>query len=120
MKGKSKKRKIVIVLLIVFLVIVLLLFAVMWGVSYDSTSSTELEENEVSIESFDGYRLVAQKETTEDSHLWVKLIHGYRADRSMMVTYSTVYIANGFNVLMTDNRAHGKSDGKYIGMGYLD
>jgi fermentation-respiration switch protein FrsA (DUF1100 family) len=37
-----------------------------------------------------------------------------------MVNYARLYYDRGFNVFMADNRAHGKSGGKYIGMGWLD
>ncbi|MCC8098009.1 MAG: alpha/beta hydrolase [Eubacterium sp.] len=127
MAGKLKKRNIILVFSAALAVIVLFSAAVMRGavkyvlVPYDSTgSSAELEENEVSIESFDGNRLVAKEKRSETSHLWVILIHGYRADYTMMNIYDAEYSAMGYNVLMTDNRAHGKSGGKYIGMRYLD
>jgi fermentation-respiration switch protein FrsA (DUF1100 family) len=38
----------------------------------------------------------------------------------MMVNYARFYHDRGFNVFMADNRAHGKSGGKYIGMGWVD
>lgn len=50
------------------------------------------------------------------------LIHGYRgtSGREEMGWLSRVYHRMGFNVLMPDNRAHGESDGQYLGMGWLD
>ncbi|GHU99793.1 alpha/beta hydrolase [Spirochaetia bacterium] len=48
------------------------------------------------------------------------LIHGYRANAATMGNYARLYHDRGFNVFMADNRAHGKSGGKYIGMGWLD
>jgi uncharacterized protein len=50
----------------------------------------------------------------------VILIHGHRADASLMGTFARDYRARGFNVFMADNRAHGASGGRYVGMGWLD
>lgn len=37
-----------------------------------------------------------------------------------MLCYTSYYYNKGFNILSVDNRCHGKSEGKYLGMGYLD
>ena len=37
-----------------------------------------------------------------------------------MMSKASVFHSWGFNVLVPDNRAHGESEGKYIGMGWLD
>jgi hypothetical protein len=50
----------------------------------------------------------------------VILIHGHRADASLMGNFARDYRARGFNVFMADNRAHGDSGGRYVGMGWLD
>jgi uncharacterized protein len=50
----------------------------------------------------------------------VILIHGHRADASLMGNFARDYRAHGFNVFMADNRAHGDSGGRYVGMGWLD
>ncbi|TGJ98356.1 alpha/beta hydrolase [Leptospira langatensis] len=50
----------------------------------------------------------------------VILIHGHRADARMMAKYAVLYQHLGYNVFMADNRAHGSSEGEYIGMGWLD
>ena len=50
----------------------------------------------------------------------VILIHGHRADASLMGNFARDYRARGFNVLMADNRAHGDSGGRCVGMGWLD
>lgn len=48
------------------------------------------------------------------------LVHGYSASAKSMVLYAPTYYNMGFDVLAVDNRAHGESEGKYVGMGYLD
>lgn len=68
----------------------------------------------------DGVRLKAVQKAGQNSHRWVILVHGYRADHSMMNEYARIYRENGFNTLQPDNRAHGSSGGDCIGMGYYD
>ena len=48
------------------------------------------------------------------------LIHGHRADAALMSGFANGYREHGFNVLLADNRAHGASEGRYVGMGWLD
>lgn len=53
-------------------------------------------------------------------HNWVILIHGYKSNNKSMMSYGAKYYQNGYSVLLPDNRAHGNSEGDYIGMGWLD
>jgi fermentation-respiration switch protein FrsA (DUF1100 family) len=48
------------------------------------------------------------------------LVHGYGTHAGLMAGYAQFYLADGFNVCMPDNRAHGASGGFWIGMGWLD
>lgn len=57
---------------------------------------------------------------TKPSKNIVILSHGYTASASAMLCYTSYYYNKGFNILSVDNRCHGKSEGKYLGMGYLD
>lgn len=81
-----------------------------------------LEENakEVYIENkkvnLHSYEAKNQKE----SKIWVIAVHGYTDSASFMVDSAKRFLNYGYNVLMPDLRAHGKSDGKYIGMGWPD
>lgn len=74
-----------------------------------------------SITSNDGLTLDAEYFTQEtESSKWVILVHGYRADRSMMYNYAQRYYDAGYQVLIPDLRACGESEGDYVGMGWLD
>lgn len=81
-----------------------------------------LEENasDVYIESkklrLHSYEVKAEKE----SKIWVIAVHGYTDSAYFMVGAAKKFLHYGYNVLMPDLRAHGKSEGKYIGMGWLD
>lgn len=48
------------------------------------------------------------------------LAHGYMGQAAQMGEYAHYFYELGYDVLVPDNRAHGKSDGKYVGFGWLD
>jgi fermentation-respiration switch protein FrsA (DUF1100 family) len=50
----------------------------------------------------------------------VIVIHGFGVEHKAMAPYGDMFHNMGYNVLMPDDRAAGKSEGKYIGFGYLD
>lgn len=76
---------------------------------------------EVSITSEDGLTLKGDLFAgDEDSHRWLLGIHGYTGQRSDTQNIASFYGEQGYHVLTPDMRAHGESEGKYIGMGWLD
>lgn len=82
-----------------------------------------LEENakEVEIISKDGLRLKGYEiKVREKSNIWVITVHGYMSKGSDMVKYAQKFNSFGYNALIIDLRAHGKSEGEYMGMGWLD
>lgn len=72
------------------------------------------------IKSKDGITLKGQYYKKENTHNWTILIHGYKGKGKEMYSYAKAYEENGYNILIPDLRAHGKSEGYYIGMGILD
>ena len=78
--------------------------------------SREYEEHY--IKSFDGLKLYGRYLKNGDSKKTVILFHGYRSrgekDFSGSFKY---YVDSGFNVLIVDQRAHGRSEGKLITFG---
>ena len=76
----------------------------------------------VYIESNDGLKLHAYYlKGKANSTKTIIIAHGYRASSVEMVSYAKYFRDHyGFNVLLPDARAHGKSEGKYIGMGWPD
>lgn len=48
------------------------------------------------------------------------LLHGYFQNHKDMQPYIKMFLDNGINVLAPDARAHGGSEGKTVGMGWLD
>ncbi len=81
-----------------------------------------IKKEEVEIKSFDDLRLhgtfIPAEEYTTTT---VVLVHGYRADWfkdfGLMLEF---YHEMGVNILLPDDRAHGKSEGEHIGFGYFD
>ncbi len=75
----------------------------------------------VNITSNDGLNLIGDVFTTdENSHKWLIAIHGYTGKREHMYSYARYYAEKGYNILTPDMRSHGESEGKLIGMGWLD
>lgn len=72
------------------------------------------------VNGFDSTSLKGKYLDHENVHQWVILIHGYKSSNENMMAYGSEYYTKGYNVVLPDNRAHGKSDGDYIGMGWLD
>ena len=73
------------------------------------------------VQSRDGLRLVGhllRAKTPSDRLAFV--IHGHRCVSGEMGFIARMYYEHGYNVFMPDQRAHGKSAGRYIGMGYLE
>lgn len=58
---------------------------------------------------------------SQSGHQWVLCIHGYRSDgKSDMGYVGEQFFEQGYNVLIPDLQAHGKSEGEVIGMGKLE
>lgn len=70
---------------------------------------------EVYAVSYDGLRLVGDFFLVPNARATVICVHGYRSsgknDFSLAADY---WISRGFNILLPDQRAHGRSEGKYI------
>lgn len=69
----------------------------------------------------DGLRLVAWHfPAPAPSGRWAVLVHGYTANAEMTFPWAKRFHDRGFHVLAVDCRAHGRSGGNAIGMGWPD
>ena len=77
-----------------------------------------LDGEECMVTSFDGLRLYGQFYKKDNSIGTVILFHGYRSDaRRDFCCAVKMYGDMGLNVLLVDQRSHGKSEGKLITFG---
>lgn len=105
------------------------------GVTYSSTvlankdaAEEEVEKwledvryEKVTLEADDGSILVAKKFMIyKNSDKWAVILHGYNGDTTDVYDIAKKYTMEGYNVLLPDLRAHGESEGHFIGMGWLD
>ncbi len=82
---------------------------------------SHLDPKDVFITSKDGLRLhgIYLPSKNKDETRCVLLAHGYSWQALQMVEYALWWRETyGVNVLMPDARAHGESEGRYIGMGW--
>ena len=78
----------------------------------------EHNAREISVTSFDGLKLAGTWLEAENPKGTIILAHGYRSCK--LVEFSMVldfYRSYGLNILMPDQRAHGKSEGRVITFG---
>ncbi len=74
----------------------------------------------IEVESFDGLKLRARFFPAEvESNKYAVLIHGYKGSDENSILLPLMH-ERGINVILPCNRAHGDSEGKYIGFGWLD
>lgn len=78
----------------------------------------EFEELSI-ITKNDGLKLVGHYLSRENNKLAI-IVHGYGADYREMQKYAKYFLDKNYDILAVENRAHGKSEGKMIGMGWLD
>ena len=82
-------------------------------------SLTKTERAQITSE--DGLTLVGQIYwNREPGHKWLLGIHGYTGKKEDVENVASFFARQGYNVLLPDMRAHGESEGRYIGMGWLD
>lgn len=73
---------------------------------------------EMEIKSFDGLKLVGQFYRTEkDMGRYLICMHGYRSSPEDFMCALGQFLSLGYNVLIVNQRCHGKSEGKWITFG---
>ncbi len=102
-----------------------------WG-AYKSTMDTNKEwllslpKDTVTLKSRDnlklrGYYFQNQNTKNDKNQKTVMLFHGYTSNSlGEHPTIARIYYDLGYNIFMMDHRAHGDSEGSYIGFGVLD
>ncbi len=75
---------------------------------------------QMNITSFDDLKLYGELYKNNGSHKYAIIVHGYNCTITDMYSFGPEFYDKGYNVLFIELRAHGKSEGKYIGMGWLE
>jgi fermentation-respiration switch protein FrsA (DUF1100 family) len=113
------------------LLLIVLIFALAEGLSYRMTSRRAPNERrspaeyglafeEIRFPSRDGLLLGGWWIPAKDSARTVVFLHGHGGSMDPDVQYTPAMHAAGFNVLMFDFRAHGRSQGDLVSDGYLE
>lgn len=75
----------------------------------------------VHMKSFDNLKLHAYEIKNENNtDKWAIVVHGYTSEGKLVSSKAKHFYEMGYNVLVPDLRAHGSSEGDYIGMGLDD
>ena len=87
-----------------------------------SAWSKDAEAENWQVTSGDGLKLTARFFPADSRipHRYALLLHGYTGNKEAMYPIAYWYHLKGYQVLCPDFRAHGESEGDFIGMGYLD
>lgn len=117
---KIKNNKLLIIILFIVAFTFLLSYFTMKMV-IGSTNHIVVDDINTEVIASDGIILYGKVDQQDFySSKWAILSHPYGTEHSVMNKLADAYFLKGYNVVSVDARAHGKSEGKYIGMGYLD
>ncbi|GAF20909.1 hypothetical protein JCM19047_573 [Bacillus sp. JCM 19047] len=79
------------------------------------------EVERIEQQTYDGLTLYGRYITNEEqTGKLALLLHGYRGGSSEMGLAGELYEEEGFDLFLPDARAHGESEGDYIGFGWLE
>lgn len=83
---------------------------------YNSTS-----KEDITLKSFDGLNLTSTLIMNENpTNKFIVLVHGVSICYVGSLKYFDIFYRNGFNVLIVNQRRHGKSEGKYSTYGFYE
>ena len=77
----------------------------------------EIEKEEITIKSFDNLNLHALFLKGENSERTIICVHGYHSEAARDFSLAVEPLLKKANLLMIDQRSHGKSEGKFITFG---
>lgn len=87
----------------------------------DQKKYKDIQKQDITINSVYGYRLrglyIKNPNPTNDT---IILLHDYDGNSCDSINYAEMYLDKGFNILLYDSRAHGKSGGKDTSYGYYE
>lgn len=88
---------------------------------YSKDEYDKLPKEEIELKSSDGLTLKGIFiEKFKESKKVMILVHGYTAAFPWMLQFVNMFFKEGFNVLIIEQRSHGRSEGKYATYGYYE
>lgn len=97
------------------------MFSDKYGIDLGWFDEVKDKTETIEIVAYDGIKLRALHIKHEDgAHRVAVLQHGYCASPRAMQPYAKILFDKGYDIVMPSARAHGMSEGKYIGMAWLD
>ncbi len=80
-----------------------------------------LDKEDITLKSFDGLNLTSTLIMNENpTNKFIVLVHGVSICYVGSLKYFDIFYKNGFNVLIVNQRRHGKSEGKYSTYGFYE
>lgn len=90
------------------------------GLEEKTETFLKKDKQEWQIESkFNGSKLYGWF-TDNESAVTVIMVHGFGVDHNSLNVHAQLFDNLGCNVLQIDDQAAGKSEGKYLGFGYIE
>lgn len=82
----------------------------------------EIPKEEIKVTSYDelklcGYYIPSYNKKSKDIAI---VVHGYQSKATDMIIIGKMYAEMGFQVILTDLRGHGKSEGNFTSFGYYE
>ena len=91
------------------------------GKLYTKEEFKKLHKEEVEIKSNEGLSLKGTFiKKIKDSKKIIIIVHGYTSNYVWSLQFIEMFFKEGFNVLLIDQRSHGRSEGKYATYGYYE
>jgi dipeptidyl aminopeptidase/acylaminoacyl peptidase len=88
---------------------------------YTRDEYEKLPKEEVEVESKDGLALKGTFiEKFKGSKRVIIIVHGYKASYIWSLQFVNMFFSKGFNVLLVDQRSHGRSEGTYATYGHYE
>lgn len=88
---------------------------------YSRSKFEALMKREVQVTSQDGLMLSGYVlENDPDAKRWMIIVHGYTDSLHVSAQFASMFEQQGFNVLLVDQRRHGKSEGEFTTYGYQE
>lgn len=88
---------------------------------YSKNEFDKLLKEEIEIDALDKLKLRGIFiEKFKESKRVIIIVHGYRVCFSSSLIFMDMFFKQGFNILLVDQRAHGRSDGTYATYGYYE